>query len=129
MPRLAPHQRTGKDLTSSGMTMPETSAGPGWLPARALYFRWKMSFVSGDRGKPQGALTMIMRLQVSAGMLHEPTFMPERRGGFRQHDWVTARFGSEDDSLAQMPTLKAWMAQGDCALAPKTFACVVRGEA
>jgi hypothetical protein len=129
MPRLTPHQRTRKDLTSSGMTIPETSAGPGWLPTRALCFRWKMSVVFGDRGKPQGALTMIMKLPVSADMVQDLKFMPESRGWFRQHDWVIARFGSEEDILAHMPTLKAWMAQGYCALAPKTFACVVRGKA
>jgi hypothetical protein len=129
MPRLTPHQRTGKDLTSSGLTMPAPSAGPGWPPTRALYIRKKMFFVSGDRRQPQGALTMIMKLPVSAEMARDLKFMPESRGWSSQHDWVIAGFGSEDDIRAEISTPKAWMAQSDCAVVPQTFACVVRGEA
>ena len=109
--------------------MPETSAGPGWPPTRALYFRKKMFFVFGDRKEPEGALTMIMKLPVSAGMVQVLYFVRESKGWFKQHDWVIARFVPDDDIIAEMPTLKAWMTQSSCALAPKKFARLVRGEA
>jgi hypothetical protein len=109
--------------------MPETSAGPGWPPTRALYFRKKMFFVFGDRKEPEGALTMIMKLPVAAEMVQVLYFVRESKGWFKQHDWVIARFGPDDDIIAEMPTLKAWMTQSYCALAPKKFARLVRGEA
>jgi hypothetical protein len=109
--------------------MPETSAGPGWTPTRALYFRKKMFFVFGDRKEPEGALTMIMKLPVSAEMVQVLYFVRESKGWFKQHDWVIARFGPDDDIIAEMPTLKAWMTQSYCAVAPKKFARLVRGEA
>ena len=129
MPRLTPRQQVERELTAFGLTMPETSAGPGWPPTRALYFRKKMFFVFGDRKEPEGALTMIMKLPVSAEMVQVLYFVRESKGWFKQHDWVIARFGPDDHIIAEMPTLKAWMTQSYCALAPKKFARLVRGEA
>lgn len=129
MPRLTPHQKAERDLTRFGLAMPETSAGRGWPPTRALYFRKKMFFVFGDRREPEGALTMIMKLPVSAEMVQDLYFVRESKGWFRQHDWVIARFEAEDDILAEMPTLKAWMIQSYCAVAPKKFGRLARGEA
>ena len=129
MPRLTPRQQVERELTAFGLTMPETSAGPGWPPTRALYFRKKMFFVFDDRKEPEGALTMIMKLPVSAEMVQVLYFVRESKGWFKQHDWVIARFGPDDDIIAEMPTLKAWMTQSYCALAPKKFARLVRGEA
>lgn len=116
-------------LTAFGLAMPETSVGPGWPPTRALYFRKKMFFVFGDRKEPPGHLTMIMKLPVSAEMVQDLYFVRESKGWFRQHDWVIARFGPADDIAAEMPTLKAWMTQSYCAIAPKKFARLVRGDA
>ena len=129
MPRRTPHPRVESELTAFGLTMPETSAGRGWPPTRALYFRRKMFFVFGDRREPEGALTMIMKLPVSAEMVQDLYFVRESKGWFKQHDWVIARFGPDDDIIAEMPTLKAWMTQSYCAVAPKKFARLVRGEA
>ena len=129
MPRLTPRQQVERELTAFGLTMPETSAGPGWPPTRALYFRKKVFFVFDDRKEPEGALTMIMKLPVSAEMVQVLYFVRESKGWFKQHDWVIARFGPDDDIIAEMPTLKAWMTQSYCALAPKKFARLVRGEA
>lgn len=129
MPRLTPHQKAERELTRFGLAMPETSAGRGWPPTRALYFRKKMFFVFGDRREPEGALTMIMKLPVSAEMVQDLFFVRESKGWFRQHDWVIARFEAEDDILAEMPTLKAWMIQSYCAVAPKKFGRLARGEA
>jgi len=109
--------------------MPETSAGPGWPPTRALCFRRKLFFVFGDRKEPEGALAMIMKLPVSAEMVQDLYFVRESKGWFRQHDWVIACIGPDDDIIAEMPTLKAWMRQSFCAVAPKKFARLVRGEA
>jgi len=129
MPRLTPHQKAERELTRFGLVMPETSAGRGWPPTRALYFRKKMFFVFGDRREPEGALTMIMKLPVSAEMVQDLYFVRESKGWFRQHDWVIARFEAEDDILAEIPTLKAWMIQSHCAVAPKKFGRLARGEA
>ena len=129
MPRLTPHQKAERELTRFGLAMPETSAGRGWPPTRTLYFRKKMFVVFGDRREPEGALTMIMKLPVSAEMVQDLYFVRESKGWFRQHDWVIARFEAEDDILAEMPTLKAWMIQSYCAVAPKKFGRLARGEA
>ena len=129
MPRLTPLQCAEKDLTAFGLTFPETTGAPGWPPTRALYFRKKMFFVFGDRKEESGELTMIMKLPVSAEMVQDFYFVRQSRGWFRQHDWVIVRFGSDDDIKAEMPTLKAWMKQSYCAIAPKKFAKPVQDRA
>lgn len=129
MPRQTAHRQAEQDLTAYGLTLPETSAGPGWPPTRALYFRKKMFFVFGDRKEPPGALTMIMKLPISAEMVQDLYFVRESKGWFRQHDWVIARFEAEDDIRAEIPTLKAWLIQSYCAVAPKKFGKIARGEA
>ena len=109
--------------------MPDTSAGPGSPPTRALCFPKEMFCVFGDRHEPGAALAVITKLPVSAEMVQGLSFLRESQGWFRQHDRVIARFEPDDDILAEMPTLKAWMRQSYCAVAPKKFARVVRGEA
>jgi hypothetical protein len=123
-----PHQQAESELTAYGLALPETAAGPGWPPTRALTVRGRMFFVFGDRKEPEGALTMIMKLPISAEMVQELYFVRESKGWFRQHNWVIARFGPEDDIIAEMDTLKAWMIQSYCAMAPKKLAKMVRGE-
>ncbi len=56
-------------------------------------------------------------------------FVRESKGWFKQHDWVIARFEVDDDILAEMETLKAWLVQSYCAMAPKKLAKLVRGDA
>lgn len=129
MRRRTAAEKAEDALTAFGLAMPETSVGPGWPPTRALYFRKKMFFVFGDRKEPPGHLTMIMKLPVSAEMVQDLYFVRESKGWFRQHDWVIARFGPDDDIAAEMPTLKAWMTQSYCAIPPKKFARLVRGDA
>ena len=63
------------ELTRFGLTMPETTSGPGWPPTRALYFRKKMFFVFGDRKEMPGHLTMIMKLPISAEMVQDLYFV------------------------------------------------------
>ena len=118
----APIVRAETQLTAFGLTLPETSAAPGWPPTRALYFRKKMFFVFGDRKELPGHLTMIMKLPVSAGMVQDLYFVQESKGWFRQHNWVIARFGPDDDIMAEMDTLKGWLVQSYCAITQKKLA-------
>jgi hypothetical protein len=124
-----PHQQAEAELTRFGLSLPETESGPGWPPTRCLKVRGKMFFVFGDRKEPEGALTMIMKLPISAEMVQDLYFVRESKGWYKQHDWVIARFDAEDDILEEMETLKAWLIQSYCAMAPKRLAKMVRGEA
>jgi hypothetical protein len=114
--------RAEAQLTALGLTLPETSAAPGWPPTRALYFRKKMFFVFGDRNEQPGHLTLIMKLPVSAEMVQDLYFVQESKGWFRQHNWVIARFGPDDDIMAEIDTLKGWLVQSYCAITPKKLA-------
>ena len=72
---------------------------------------------------------MIMKLPGPAALVQDLSCERESKGAFRQHDWLIARFVPEEDILAEMPTLKACMAQSSCAVAPKKFARRVWAEA
>ncbi|HYD87674.1 MAG TPA: MmcQ/YjbR family DNA-binding protein [Vitreimonas sp.] len=114
-----PHQRAEAELTAYGLTFPETTSGPAWLPARGLYVRKKMFCVFGAKGEPLDALTILMKLPISAEMAEELSFVRPAKGWFKQHNWVTAHFEPEDDVLAEMATLKGWLRQSYVAVAPK----------
>jgi hypothetical protein len=118
---LTPHQSAEAELTSFGLTFPETTSGPGWTITRALYVRKKMFAVFGAKGEPLDALTLLMKLPISAEMAEELPFVRPARGWFKQHNWVTAHFGPEDDVLAEMDTLKGWLKQSYVAVAPKAL--------
>ena len=123
---LTPHQRAEEDLTAYGLTFPETTAGPAWIPARGLYVKKKMFCVFGAKGEPLDALTILMKLPISAEMAEELPFVRPARGWFKQHNWVTAHFGPEDDVMAEMATLRGWLKQSYVAVAPKTLGRMVR---
>jgi hypothetical protein len=124
MPRT-PHQRAEAALTAYGLTFPETVAGQGWATTRALYVRKKMFAVFSAKGEPLDALTLIMKLPISAEMAEELPFVRPARGWYKQHKWVTAHFGPEDDVLAEMETLRGWLKQSYVAVAPKGLGNVV----
>jgi len=126
--KLTPHQKAEAELTKFGLTQPETDAAPGWPPTRALRVRGTMFYVFGDKNDTPDQLTMIMKLPIAAEMVQELYFVRESKGWFKQHNWVIAHFDPEDDILAEMETLKAWMIQSYCAIAPKKLARLVRGE-
>jgi hypothetical protein len=126
--KQTPHQQAEAELIEFGLTLPETEVGPGWPPTRCLKVRGKMFYVFGDRKEPEGALTMIMKLPISAEMVQDLYFVRESKGWYKQHDWVIARFDAEDDILAEIDTLKAWLIQSYCAMAPKKLAKLVQGE-
>lgn len=114
-----PHQRAEAELTALGLTFPETTSGPGWTITRALYVRKKMFAVFGEKAEPLDALTMIMKLPISAEMAEELYFVRPARGWYKQHNWVIAHFGPGDDIAAEMETLKGWLKQSYLAVAPK----------
>jgi len=118
---LTPQQRAEAELTAYGLTFPETTAGPGWQTTRALYVRKKMFAVFGAKGEALDALTLIMKLPISAEMAEELAFVRPARGWYKQHNWVTAHFAADDDVLAEMATLKGWLKQSYVAVAPKAL--------
>ncbi|MEZ5958108.1 MAG: MmcQ/YjbR family DNA-binding protein [Hyphomonadaceae bacterium] len=123
-----PHEHAEAELTKLGLTFPSTSAGPAWTPARGLYMRKKMFAVFGAKAEPLDALTIIMKLPISAEMAEELPFVRPARGWFKQHNWVTAHFGPEDNILAEMDTLKGWLRQSYIAVAPKKLGQMLQQE-
>ncbi len=121
-------QKAEAELTAFGLSLPETSIGPGWATTRVLKVRSQMFFVFGDRNEQPNELTIIVKLPISAGMVQDLYFVRESKGWFKQHDWVIAHFDAEDDVLTELPTLKGWMTQSYCAMASKKLAKLVRGE-
>ena len=113
------HQRAEQDLTAYGLTFPEATAGKGWATLRALDVRTKTFALFGAKGEALDALTIIMKLPISAPMAEDLPFVRPAKGWYKQHDWVTAHFGPDDDIFAEMQTLKGWLKQSYIAVAPK----------
>lgn len=105
-----------------GLGLPETSAGLWIPPARELLVKGKTFCIFGAKGEPLDALTLVMKLPRSAEMAETLPFVRESKGWHKQHNWVTAHFGADDDILAELPTLKAWLLQSWQAIAPKRLA-------
>ena len=118
MPRT-PHQRAEAELTAYGLTFPEATHGPAWPPTRGLYVRKKMFCVFGAKGEPLDALTILMKLPISAEMAEELPCVRPAQGWFKQHNWVTAHFDPDDDVMAEVATLRGWLKQSYIAVAPK----------
>jgi hypothetical protein len=81
--------------------------------------------VFGEKAQPLDALTILMKLPISAEMAEELPFVRPAKGWFKQHNWVTAHFGPEDDVLAEMATLRGWLKQSYVAVAPKKLGRMV----
>lgn len=122
-----PHQRAEAQLTAYGLTLPETEAGLGWAFTRVVRVRGKMFVIFGDKAQPKDELTIIVKLPISFEMVQDLWFVRESRGWYRQHDWVIAHFGPDDDILAEIPTLQGWMKQSYVAMAPKRLGRLVDG--
>lgn len=120
-----PHQRVEEELTAYGLTFPESSTGPAWAFTRGLYFRTKSFAVFGDKDQPLDALTVIVKLPISAEMVTHLPYVREPKGWYKQHNWVIADFGPDDDVLAELDTLKAWLRQSYTAIAPKKFSKLI----
>lgn len=125
----APHQQAEAELTAFGLTFPEAETSPGWSVTRALRIRGRSMFaVFGDKGEAEDSLTIIVKLPVSFEMVQDLPFVRESRGWFRQHQWAIAHFGPDDDILAELPTLKAWLRQSYLAVAPKFLGRRLTGD-
>lgn len=125
----APHQEAEAALTAYGLTFPRTAAGLGWAFTRVLRVKGKMFCIFGDKAEPEDALTITVKLPVSFEMAQDLPFVRESRGWYRQHQWAIAHFGPQDDVLKELPTLKAWIRQSYCAMAPKKLARLVEAGA
>lgn len=121
-PALTPHQKAERALTRYGLTFPEAALEPWIPPMRALNVRRKSFLVLGEKAQPPDALTLTMKLPVSAPMVVDLPFVRESKGWYKQHDWVIAHFGPDDDILAELDTLKGWILQSYRAVAPKKLA-------
>ena len=120
-----PHQRAEAALTAYGLTFPGTTTGPAWAFTRGLYVNGKMFAVFGDKAQPLDALTIILKLPISAEMVADLPFVREAKGWYKQHNWVIADFGPEDDILAELDMLKAWLRQSYVAIAPKRLSKLI----
>ncbi len=116
---MTPHQCAEAELTAYGLTFPETTSAPAWFPARGLYVRKKMFCAFGAKGERLDALTILMKLPISAEFAEALAFVRPAKGWFKQHNWMTAHFGADDDVLAEMDTLRGWLKQSYVAVAPK----------
>ena len=116
-----PHQRAEAALTAYGLTFPGTTTAPAWAFTRGLYVNGKMFAVFGDKAQPLDALTITLKLPISAEMVADLPFVREAKGWYKQHNWVIADFGPDDDILAEIDMLKAWLRQSYVAIAPKKF--------
>jgi hypothetical protein len=120
-----PHQRAEEELTAYGLTFPETTTGPAWAFTRGLYMRSKMFAVFGDKAQPLDELTITVKLPISAEMVEGLPFVREAKGWYKQHNWVIADFGPDDDILAELDMLKAWLRQSYTAIAPKKLSNLI----
>jgi hypothetical protein len=117
-----PQERAEAELTAYGLTLPETSVGPGWAFTRLLLVRGKTFAIFGDKAQPLDVLTVVVKLPISYEMVQDLWFVRPRGGWYRQHNWAIAAFGPDDDILAELDTLKAWLRQSYVAVAPKGLA-------
>lgn len=114
-----PQQRAEAELTAYGLSLPETDMAPGWGVTRYMRVAGKGFAVFGDRDEPLDELTITVKLPISAEMVADLYFVRARPGWYKQHNWVIAHFNPEDDILAELNTLKAWIKQSYVAMAPK----------
>lgn len=122
MARLTPHQKAEQQLTAYGLSLPETDVVPGIPPTRYMRVKGKGFCIFGAKNEPLDELTMIVKLPISVEMVQHLYFIRETSGWFKQHNWVIAHFDPDDDILAEVETLKAWMKQSWTAMAPKRLA-------
>jgi hypothetical protein len=117
--KLTPHQKAEAALTAYGLTLPEATAGLWIPPARQLLVKGKTFCIFGAKGEPLDALTIVVKLPLSAEMVQDLSFVREARGWYKQHHWVTAHFGADDDIAGEVELLKGWLLQSWRAIAPK----------
>ncbi len=114
-----PHERAEAELTAYGLTLPETTVAHGWAMTRTLRVKDRMFAIFGDKAQPRDELTFIVKLPISIEMAQDLYFVRESRGWYRQHNWAIAHFGPDDDVMAELDTLRAWLRQSYRAVATK----------
>jgi hypothetical protein len=117
--RKTPHQKAEAELTAFGLALPETDIAGGWGTTRYMRVRGRGFTVFGDKDEPADALTIIVKLPVAYEMVQELYFVKPKDGWYKRNKWTVAKFGPDDDILAELETLKAWMVQSYAAMAPK----------
>ena len=122
---LTPHQKAERDLTRFGLTLPETEPALFIPPMRQLKVRNKTFCIFGAKAEPLDALSITLKLPISAEMVQGLPFVRESRGWYKQHNWVHAHFSADDDILGETETLKGWLLQSYRAMAPKKLAKLV----
>lgn len=115
----SPHRKAEADLIRFGLTLPETETAAWIAPMRELKVRGKTFCIFGAKDEPDDALTLTMKLPVSAGMIEDLPFVLPSSGWMKQHNWVRAYFGPGDDISGNLETLKGWLVQSYVAVAPK----------
>ena len=116
---MGPHERAEAELIAYGLTLPQTQTRHGWAMTRTLRVADRLFAIFGDKAQPLDELTIVLKLPISKDMVGDLYFIRESRGWYKQHDWVIAHFGPDDDIMAEMDTLKAWLRQSYVATAPK----------
>ena len=126
-----PCRRAEAELLTYGLSLPETDLAPPRRdpdPFRYLRVAGKGFAWFGGRDEHPDELILTVKLPISAEMVAGLPFVQESSGWHKRNNWVTARFGSDDDVLAEMETLKAWMRQSYLAVAPRRLARQVAGD-
>lgn len=116
-----PHEQAEAELTAYALGLPETDLAPGWTDTRYLRVRGKGFAVFGDKGEAPDALTLTFKLPISYEMVQDLPFVRQGSPWYRQNKWAIARFGPEDDILAELDTLRGWLRQSYVAMAPKAL--------
>lgn len=116
-----PHEQAEAELTAYGLSLPETDLAPGWTDTRYMRVRGKGFAVFGDKAQAKDALTLIFKLPISYEMIQDLPFVRRGSPWYHQHRWAIAHFGPDDDILAELDTLKAWLRQSYVAMAPKAL--------
>lgn len=117
-----PQQKAEAALTRYALSLPETDLTVSPPPVRYLRVAGRGFAVFGAAAEAADALTVVVKLPVSAGMVEGLPFVQPATGWRKKHDWVTARFTASDDILAELETLKGWILQSYRAMAPKRLA-------
>lgn len=123
--KLTPHQKAEAELTRFGLTLPETTSGPGLPPMRDLFVRGKTFCIFGAKNEPLDALTITLKLPISFEMVQDLRVVRPSKGWYKQHQWAHAHFGPDDDVLAELDTLTSWLVQSYRAIAPKSLSKLV----
>lgn len=119
------HQMAEAALIEYALAFPQTDQARGWGTTRMVRVRKRGFAIFGEKGETAHTLTLTVKLPISAPMVQDLSFVRESRGWFKQHNWVIAHFGPDDDFRAEFETLRYWLRQSYVAMAPKKLGRLV----